>query len=239
VTAPASGPELRASGPCRTLLRPGPGADLGVARGEGPLSLLAGAALVWLLVEGGDGELALDDVSRAVAGRGDVFEGPGWSAVAGPGATLELRGGVRWTATWRAAPRVAGGSRVVAPDEVVEEERGDGPTARRVRTYLPDGGLVAGETLNPPGGWSSYPPHRHPAEEVYLYRFEPATGFGVHVSYDGDGDAAEVVRDGSIVRIGAGYHPVVAAPAATMYYLWALAPDAPGDATPSPDPRHA
>ena len=33
------------------------------------------------------------------------------------------------------------------------------------------------------------------------------------------------MRDGSIERITDGYHPVVAAPAAAMYYLWALAGD--------------
>ena len=49
--------------------------------------------------------------------------------------------------------------------------RGDGATQRRVRTYVPEGELIVGETLNPPGGWSSYPPHRHDHEELYLYRF--------------------------------------------------------------------
>ena len=90
---------------------------------------------------------------------------------------------------------------------------------------MAEGELIVGETLNPPGGWSSYPPHRHEHEELYLYRFEPAIGFGVHVSYDEAADAARVVRDGSIERITDGYHPVVAAPAAAMYYLWALAGD--------------
>jgi 5-deoxy-glucuronate isomerase len=94
-----------------------------------------------------------------------------------------------------------------------------------VRTYVPEGELIVGETLNPPGGWSSYPPHRHDHEELYLYRFAPASGFGVHVSYDEETDEARIVRDGSIERITSGYHPVVAAPAAAMYYLWALAGD--------------
>ena len=47
----------------------------------------------------------------------------------------------------------------------------------------------------------------------------------MHVSSDEATDAARVVRDGSIERITDGYHPVVAAPAASLYYLWALAGD--------------
>src|SRR5205085_2719368 len=44
--------------------------------------------------------------------------------------------------------------------------------------------LIVGETVNPPGNWSSAPPHKHdvksgdevPMEEVYLYKFNPAQG---------------------------------------------------------------
>lgn len=38
-------------------------------------------------------------------------------------------------------------------------------------------------------------------------------------------DRPVLVRDGDIERISDGWHPVVAAPGATMYYLWALADD--------------
>src|SRR5437763_1939695 len=75
-------------------------------------------------------------------------------------------------------------------------------------------------------------PHAHAPEELYLSRFAPAHGFGVHVDVGDDachtdGDAPKVVRDGDVVRIRSGHHPVVAAPGCTMYYLWALAGDAP------------
>ena len=170
------------------------------------------------------GGLRAGSAAIEVDGRGDVFERAGWSAIVGPGERFELVGDVRATIVWRASDR-ATATRTIDPASVAEESRGEGPTARRVRTYVAEGELIVGETLNPPGGWSSYPPHRHEHEELYLYRFEPATGFGVHVSYDEDADAARVVRDGSIERITDGYHPVVAAPAAAMYYLWALAGD--------------
>jgi 5-deoxy-glucuronate isomerase len=117
-------------------------------------------------------------------------------------------------------------TRAIDPATVAEEARGEGTTARRVRTYVSEGPLIVGETLNPPGGWSSWPPHRHEHEEAYLYRFEPSHGFGVHVGYDEqEGDRPVIVRDGSIERITTGWHPVVAAPGFTMYYLWALAGD--------------
>jgi 5-deoxy-glucuronate isomerase len=198
---------------------------LGAARTTGAVSGKTDGALAWVVVEGGWGRLraGADDVE--VGGRNDVFERAGWSALVGPGSGFELVGDdLRATVVWRASQR-ATASLVIDPATVAEEQRGDGPTQRRVRTYVPEGELIVGETLNPPGGWSSYPPHRHDHEELYLYRFEPAGGFGVHVSYDETADAARVVRDGSIERITDGYHPVVAAPMAAMYYLWALAGD--------------
>src|SRR5262249_45595614 len=155
---------------------------------------------------------------------------PGWSAWLAPGSTFATRGStLRATIVWTAAADGldGGATRVINAADVPDEARGDGTTARRVRTYVSSGPLIVGETLNPPGGWSSWPPHAHTHEELYLYRFEPEHGFGVHVDVADDactpdGDAPQVVRDGDVVRIRSGHHPVVAAPGCTMYYLWAL-----------------
>jgi len=58
---------------------------------------------------------------------------------------------------------------------------------------------LAGETLNPPGNWSSFPPHKHDCsnppheavlEEVYYFRFKPAQGFGFIWTYTAAGDPA-------------------------------------------------
>jgi 5-deoxy-D-glucuronate isomerase len=224
--------ELRGEGCVDRLLSPGAGARLGVARTSGAVSGEARGALAWIVVEDGRGRLGVSSEPGAgsgaerveVDGRDSVFERAGWSAVVGPGGRFELEGGLRATVVWRASARPTP-SRIIDPATVCEEQRGEGATARRVRTYVPEGELIVGETLNPPGGWSSYPPHRHEHEEVYLYRFDPPGGFGVHVSYDDATDSARMVRDGSIERITTGYHPVVAAPASAMYYLWALAGD--------------
>ena len=130
-------------------------------------------------------------------------------------------------------------SRLISPEEVTDEERGEGATLRRVRTYVGEGPLIVGETLSPGGLWSSYPPHRHAHEEIYLYRFDPPNGFGLQMRSESDDDEhAVVVRDGRIERITSGRHPVVAAPGATLYYLWALAGDE-DTLTTELDPRSA
>lgn len=218
---------LTGEGRVAWLLEPGVDGRLGAARTDGCVSGTTDAALAWLIVEDGSGRLRAASDEIEVVGRADVFERAEWSVLVGPGTRFELDGDLRATVVWRATERSTP-TRAIDPTSVQVEARGEGATARRVRTYVSEGELIVGETLNPPGGWSSYPPHRHEHEELYLYRFDPAFGFGVHVSYDDSADSAavaRVVRDGSIERITDGYHPVVAAPAAAMYYLWALAGD--------------
>jgi 5-deoxy-glucuronate isomerase len=94
--------------------------------------------------------------------------------------------------------------------------------------------LVVGETFNPPGNWSSYPPHKHEVdaypeevrmEEIYYYRLNPPQGFGLQRIYTDDRslDLACAVEDGDTVLLPRGYHPVVAAPGYQLYYLWMLA----------------
>jgi len=109
--------------------------------------------------------------------------------------------------------------------------------------------LVIGETLNPPGNWSSYPPHKHDEdnlpqeskmEELYFFKIEPEHGFGFQRLYTPDGSLDEVytLRNNDVVFIPRGYHPVVAAPGYKICYLWVLAGEkrilAPND-----DPVHA
>lgn len=196
-------------------------------------------AIAWVLVESGRGSLAVDGTSVGVGARDDVFGDVGSSAYVAPGSTATADGELRCIVVWRAFAGEAR-SRIIGPADVQVEHRGNGAFARTVRTYLPDGPLIAGETINPPGGWSSYPPHRHDDfEEAYLYRFEPQGGFGLAAQYDDPDDrAAFVVHDGDVTRIRRGYHPVVAAPGYAMAYIWALAGDA-ETFSPSLDPAHS
>jgi len=204
------------------LLEDGSDRRLGVARSKGGVQGRTTAGIAWILVEAGSGRLRAGRERADVSGRDDVFSAPGWSALIPPHTEFALDGDVDATIVWRASDRDVAPA-IIDPATVADELRGEGTTARRVRTYVSEGPLIVGETLNPPGGWSSWPPHRHEHEEIYLYRFEPGHGFGVHVGYDDDADRPVIVRDGSIERITDGWHPVVAAPGFTMYYLWALA----------------
>jgi 5-deoxy-glucuronate isomerase len=135
-----------------------------------------------------------------------------------------------------AEPEGAPAPYAVQPGQVATVARGAGNFAREVRDIVPSSlpglRLLVGETLNPPGNWSSSPPHKHDRdampvesqlEEVYLFRIEPDQGFGLQLSYDGSDERAFSVRDLDVAAIPAGYHPVVAAPGYRLYYLWGLA----------------
>ena len=94
--------------------------------------------------------------------------------------------------------------------------------------------LVIGETFNRPGCWSSFPPHKHDTaipgeevwmEEIYLFRLNPAEGFGTQTIYGEQGSMSFRIEDYDAVTIPWGYHPVSAMPGHELYYLWFLAGD--------------
>lgn len=153
------------------------------------------------------------------------------------------------------------------PNAELAKEIGTGPSRRLVTPLLTPGeesvGLAIGETYNPPGGWSTYPPHRHDRaprrsqagdegskgetqhEEVYVFRFAPAEGFGLVRLYDDHPasghayDTAMVFRHADALAIPGGFHTVCAAPGYHLHYLWALAGPRPERAVQRPDPEHA
>ncbi len=113
--------------------------------------------------------------------------------------------------------------------------------------------LLAGETLNPPGNWSSYPPHKHDRsnppqeavlEEIYFFRVKPSQGYGFIWTYTAPNDPKGfsdvfVVEDGDTVLLPKGYHPVVAAPGYQLHYTWVLAGEERLYGAWAEDPRHA
>lgn len=187
-----------------------------VVRGRGSF---AGPGAAWVLLD-----------------RDEPFTCTGKSALVAAGDTLDLDDGAAWTAAIR-LDGAAVETRWIPTQDVAVEQRGEGPTTRTVRTYVPEGPLICGETLSPPGGWSSWPPHRHEHEEVYLYRFDDPDGFGVQLEYVANPSTPRIVRDGDIEHIRGTYHPVVASPKSSMLYVWALA-GASMTLTPEPDPRY-
>ncbi|HXZ99378.1 MAG TPA: 5-deoxy-glucuronate isomerase [Candidatus Binatia bacterium] len=171
--------------------------------------------------------------------RDSVFDGPGDAVYLPPGVgaglVVEDEAGVA-VASAAAGPLEPGPPRIIRAAEQRVATVGRTSWQRSVRTILgPDDAasrLLVGETINEPGRWSSYPPHRHDREsadevaleEVYLYRVSPSDGFGVQVRYDSDENReARVVRDGDVSVIRSGFHPVVAAPGYRLYYLWIMA----------------
>jgi 5-deoxy-D-glucuronate isomerase len=220
--------ELRATGRSR----------VGLGRGRGSASGSTGAGIAWVLVEGGEGALAVGRETVHVGGRDDVFDEPGWSALIGPKTPLAVRGALRYTMIWRSWTEEAP-TRIIPPNEVLDERHGEGPGAWSIRAYVPSGPLTCGETVAGPGAWSSWPPHRHDHEEVIMYRFDPAHGFGVQVLDTKEGDRrAEVVLDGQVSRIRGGHHPAVTSPAARMATVWGIAGER-GTLEPALDPRSA
>ncbi len=84
------------------------------------------------------------------------------------------------------------------------------------------------------GGWSGFPSHKHdttrlPVEtrhdEVYNFRFHPATGSGLQMLQRQDGQPGEAfhVVDGSTIVLDRGYHPCCVLPGYEMYYFTILA----------------
>ncbi len=144
-------------------------------------------------------------------------------------------------------------ARLVTPDEIEVEVRGGANATRQINHILkpefPAHRLLLVEVYTPSGNWSSYPPHKHDVhnppdevdlEELYYYKVDRPEGYAIQRVYTADGrlDETLIVRDGELVLVPEGYHPVVAAHGYNVYYLNALAGSAHSMAA-SDDPAYA
>jgi 5-deoxy-glucuronate isomerase len=144
-------------------------------------------------------------------------------------------------------------ARLITPDDVEVEVRGGANATRQINHILkpefPAQRLLIVEVYTPSGNWSSYPPHKHDVhnppeevdlEEIYYYKVSHPDGYAIQKVYTPDRtiDATLTVRDGELVLIPEGYHPVVAAHGYNVYYLNALAGSARSMAA-SDDPAYA
>ena len=142
---------------------------------------------------------------------------------------------------------------LVAPAGVRVEIRGGGNATRQINHMIQPGfpahRILVCEVYTPGGNWSSYPPHKHDVhdppgevdlEEIYYYRIDRAEGYAIQKVYTSDRriDETITVRDGELVLVPEGYHPVVAAHGYNAYYLNALAGSARSMAA-SDDPHYA
>lgn len=129
-------------------------------------------------------------------------------------------------------------AKLVVPGEVGLELRGGGNATRQINSMIPPSfdahRLIVVEVYTPAGNWSSWPPHKHDVhnpphevdlEEIYYYRLERPEGFAIQKVYTPSRSLDETltVRDGQLVLVPEGYHPVAAAHGYNVYYLNALA----------------
>ena len=206
-----------------SLTRPGDEREVAVVVLDGAVSLAAGGQ------EFGN-----------VGGRNSVFDpSPSPLLLVAPGSPVAITARDDATiAVVAAAGGDVGETRLVDPADVRIESRGAGQTARTVRHLLPPearaGRLIVVEVLTPGGNWSSYPPHKHDTddppserllEELYYYRFRRHEGFAFQRIYTSDGELDESLapKDGDVVLVPRGYHPVAAAAGYDCYYLNVMA----------------
>jgi 5-deoxy-glucuronate isomerase len=128
--------------------------------------------------------------------------------------------------------------RLVTPDDMIAEDRGEGSNQRRIHNILMldqvAERLLVTEVITPSGNWSSYPPHKHDTdelpresylEETYYHRIDPASGFVFQRVYNDDRSLDETISagDGDCVLVPEGYHPVGVPHGYTSYYLNVMA----------------
>ena len=188
-----------------------------------------------VVLQEGRGTLAAGGKSWPV-NRSAVFTERATALYVPPGVEVVARADTALEAILFSTPAPGGGEPVLAtPDKVQVNARGKGIYTREVHNIFVDDPhvrrLMVGETINPAGHWSSYPPHKHDGrdgeptlEEVYYFRVDPPQGFGQQMLYTNDGETAvHAVRDGDVVLLPYGYHPVATPPGYRLYYLWGMA----------------
>lgn len=129
-------------------------------------------------------------------------------------------------------------ARLIAPEDVRVDIRGSGDIERQIHNILPEDqpadSLLIVEVFTPNGNWSSYPPHKHDEndlpnetylEETYYHRIKQENGFAIQRVYTADESLNEamVVKDGNLVLVPKGFHPVSAPPGYDLYYLNTMA----------------
>ena len=174
-----------------------------------------------------------------VGSRASVFEGPPDAVYAPPGQQVAISASRDCEVALCWAPASDGAEpALIKAAEIKPFKRGSGRTERTIHNILmedqPAESLLVTEVLTPAGNWSSYPPHKHDTddppretylEETYYHRLARPEGFAVQLVYTDDRslDEAIQVRDGDVVLVPRGYHPVAAGPGYDLYYLNVMA----------------
>jgi 5-deoxy-glucuronate isomerase len=218
------------------------------------MDFFAGAATVTVTGQNGDAK----NFTR-IGGRASVFSGPPVMLYIPPrySYTISADSEALDVGVFSAASAAKIAPALLEGSQVLRNEVGRDNWRRTVYSALGDNvaadRLIAGETLNPPGNWSSYPPHKHDRsdppqeavlEEIYFFRIQPPQGFALMWTYtaaeDPDGFSTIFkIEDGDTVLLPKGYHPVVAAPGYQVHYTWVLAGEERRYGAWSDDPEHS
>ncbi|MCK4323949.1 MAG: 5-deoxy-glucuronate isomerase [Armatimonadetes bacterium] len=249
------------------------GKNMIYAAGQGPLDLLSFSIVKLAAGESHDdntqdeeyglvilsGLLSLEingEQHNELGGRTSVFAGQATGVYLPPGTAWSVQADSRCELAVCSTPSDSSGPpQIIRPDEVQVNHAGNWNWRRQVHNIIganvPQAQrLLVGETFNPPGNWSSYPPHKHEEDdypfqinmqELYHFRMNPPQGFGIQCIYSDDLSLDETctVRNTDTVIIPNGYHPVVAAPGYQLYYLWMMAGVTDRRMAPQDDPNHA
>jgi len=194
-----------------------------------------------LVVLSGTAQIAVDEVALGrVGGRVSVFDDAAPGAVYVPAQRrFALTADTSVEVALCSAPgRPGRGARIIPAEAMSSEVRGEKTNTRYVRNILPQtepaDSLLVVEVVTPGGHWSSYPPHKHDnavegqetvLEETYYHRLNPPQGFAFQRVYTDDRalDETLCVKDGEVVLVPRGYHPVAAPHGYDLYYLNVMA----------------
>lgn len=177
---------------------------------------------------------------KDVGARTSVFDGPPDAIYLPPRERLQIRckSDSCEVALCSAPARNGAEPALIHASDIKPFQRGSGSTARTIHNILMEDraaeSLLVTEVYTPGGHWSSYPPHKHDTddppretylEETYYHRLARPEGFAVQLVYTDDRslDEAIQVRDGDVVLVPRGYHPVVAGAGYDLYYLNVMA----------------
>ncbi|WP_446470702.1 5-deoxy-glucuronate isomerase [Xenorhabdus stockiae] len=129
-------------------------------------------------------------------------------------------------------------TRLITPQDIGAEQRGNGNNRRYVHNILPDhqpaDSLLVVEVYTDEGCTSSYPSHKHDTdnepqetylEETYYHRLNPPQGFCLQRVYTDDRllDETMAVYNKDVVMVPRGYHPVATIAGYDSYYLNVMA----------------
>ena len=171
--------------------------------------------------------------------RENVFDGLPYAVYLPAGTRLKLQAQSECEfAECRVPSKARLKPQLIRPADVKVGLRGGGNASRQIVDVLPPDfpadKLMVIEVYTPGGNWSSYPPHKHDVhspphevdlDELYYYRTEKPAGYAHQRLYTRDGkrDVTLTARDGDLVLVRNGFHPVVAGHGYNIYYLNYLA----------------